>query len=378
MTASVHKILKRSKALLSRPDAKKIYYVNFAVTYSCNSACKMCNIWQKYREEPAKLKEELTLPEIQELFSSPYMREIKNVHLTGGEPFLRSDFVDLVGFFIKKYPAATIFIATNSLNPGLIIERLKNIFALYSPDPRMIHLGFSVDGIGETHNIMRGRTDAYERVLEGAEKIRIHFPEIDININFTITPANARDLLAVYELSAKLGARFGTQFAQMSESFYENSDFQYSLNPKQLEEIQGQINIIHRKKHTNLKFMNKLSDVEGIYLSKLIEYQRGRRRLFRCFSGTHSFFLDPYGNIFPCIMLSRKLGNVRENRFDDLWFSQTALSVREDIRSEKCCCWTGCEVIPSLQRDYKVLLKHQLNLAKSIISRTSFLKGISA
>src|SRR5207249_11174898 len=86
------------------------------------------------------------------------------------------------------------------------------------------------------------------------------------------------------------------------------------------------------------------------FYSRMTDYQRAPRRIFECFSGTHSFFLDPWGNVYPCITLSTSLGNLRQQAFDDLWFAAPAGAVRTDIAEERCHCWTECEALPSLQR----------------------------
>ena len=50
-------------------------------------------------------------------------------------------------------------------------------------------------------------------------------------------------------------------------------------------------------------------------------WQKNPKRKIKCYAGTHSFFLDPYGDIFPCIMLNKKIGNIKEG-FDKVWLSK--------------------------------------------------------
>src|SRR4030042_2994035 len=73
-----------------------------AVTYNCNSRCRMCNIW---KSEPLPL---LALSEYEKLPDS-----IKDINLSGGEPFLRQDLVQLVELLISKNPAVRIIISSN-------------------------------------------------------------------------------------------------------------------------------------------------------------------------------------------------------------------------------------------------------------------------
>ena len=43
----------------------KPVFINFLLTYLCNARCVMCNIWNRYRENPDMDKEELTLGHIE-------------------------------------------------------------------------------------------------------------------------------------------------------------------------------------------------------------------------------------------------------------------------------------------------------------------------
>ncbi|MCD6580019.1 radical SAM protein, partial [bacterium] len=111
----IKKITNRVKMLFMEPNPEKIYHVNFAVTYKCNSRCKHCNIWKKYNENTKIIEKELKLAEIKKIFKeSQYLKYIQSIGLTGGEPFLRKDFTDLCGFFIEKFPNATISISNNA------------------------------------------------------------------------------------------------------------------------------------------------------------------------------------------------------------------------------------------------------------------------
>ena len=74
---------------------KKPYKLNFAITMWCQSRCLTCNIWQ------IKPKDELTLDEIREFAKKN--TSFRWVGLTGGEPFLRSDIVDIAKAFKESF-----------------------------------------------------------------------------------------------------------------------------------------------------------------------------------------------------------------------------------------------------------------------------------
>ena len=90
--------------LLAKPSLEKIYHINFAVTYGCNSRCKHCNIWRKSKENTKIIEKELKLTEIEKTFEeSQYLNCIQSIGITGGEPFLRKDLTDLCVFLLKNF-----------------------------------------------------------------------------------------------------------------------------------------------------------------------------------------------------------------------------------------------------------------------------------
>ena len=106
---------------------KRPYKLNFAITYHCNSRCLTCNIWQM------KPKDELTLEEIRAFARNN--NYFKWIEITGGEPFLRTDIVDIVKTF-KEYSNSLyiVTIPTNSLaDHNVIIEKIKAMLSIGIP-----------------------------------------------------------------------------------------------------------------------------------------------------------------------------------------------------------------------------------------------------
>ncbi len=337
---------------IQRPNAKNINSVNFAVTYLCNSKCRACNIWKKYKENPKKIKEELKLEEIKKIFNdSKYLKNLNSISLTGGEPFLRKDFVELCGFFIKKYPSVGINIPTNSINLNLILNKLKEIVRRYNP--KKLNINVSLDGIKKTHDRMRGISGSYDDTLKLIDCIK-KIPSISVGINFTIMPENYKDILKVYKFSKKKKIFFSCQFGQISECYYENFKNleRFKWTKGKLKDVEEKINLIINdyKKSKNTPPCDK----EIYFLSNMIKYQKNSKRTLKCYSGINSCFIDPYGDIFPCIILNNKLGNAK-NGFDKIWFSEKAKRARRFIKNKKCSCWTPCETYNSLDYNRELI-----------------------
>ena len=91
---------------VSTPSSDGIRSVNLATTYYCNSRCTMCSIWELYRKDRSRASAELSLEDIRVIFSSRRFLGLRSIALTGGEPFLRRDLVDIAGYFLTQHPTA--------------------------------------------------------------------------------------------------------------------------------------------------------------------------------------------------------------------------------------------------------------------------------
>lgn len=330
--------------------------INFAVTYRCNSRCITCNIWKKYREHPEQLKQELTLDEIKKIFDdSQFFKNLKTINLTGGEPFLREDFAALCGFLIKKYPDAGIITNTNALSTSLVFNDLKEIVEKHQP--RNLSISISLDGIGETHDAIRGMPGNYERVLVLINALQKELPTVHTGVSFTIVPENYKDILKVYALSQERGIHFDCQFGHISECYYANADDagQFKWDRVALEKVEKSIQVIADDCE---KRQGSLSDKMAVYfLLHMMCYHKQQKRELKCYSGVASCFIDPFGNIFPCTMLPHAWGNVKSG-FDKVWSSDTAKKSRSFIRAKRCVCWTPCETYNSLMNNPEIVLSN--------------------
>lgn len=342
--------VKGSKLLLKRPTPARVLWMNYAVTYLCNSRCRMCRIWEKYRRGPGLLQEELSLQDIENLLSSQYLEHLEGISFTGGEPFLRKDFVDLAGLFVQKYPDAFIGIPTNGLSPSLTVKRTRELVARFHP--RHLSLSISLDGIGTNHDKMRGVRGAFERVLCTVETVQREF-DISLGFDFTITPWNYQDLWSTYQLSKALGIKFLAGFAHNSDFYYGNKEVAFGW-ASELAAAAHTMREVARDRAASEPPMDKLVNPYAYFMARAAEYELRRTQMLDCHSGVHSFFLDPYGQVYPCLVLDQKLGDVRTESFDELWRSSRAEETRSHIARHRCHCWVACETVPSLLRGLSI------------------------
>lgn len=348
LTTRARRLVTLAKERVTSPSFDKIRSVNLAITYYCNSRCTMCSIWEIYKKDRAKAAAELSLEDIKQIFSSRYFAHLRSVALTGGEPFLRRDLDEIVGFFLTKFAGISLVIPTDSVSPKLTIESVKRIVERYRPGRSRLAISVSLDGLRETHDRQRG-VACFDKALEVLHALKTM--DLALNVSYTITPLNGKDVVAVYRLVSELGAVFNVQFAQGSSNYYgEKSTSLRKLREDELNRVGAQILEIADDRWATMPLKSRLTDTSDYFLRRMVDYQRDPRRIFKCYSGTHSCFIDPYGDVYPCLMLDRKLGSAKRDGFDAVWSGLIAVEVRNSIAREECHCWTPCETCPSLGR----------------------------
>ena len=94
---------------------------NFAVTYRCDSRCKNCYIWRM----PAPDRGELSLGKIRDIFevNEGFLYGVRSIQITGGEPFLRRDLLEVITAIHSSLPGAASGYRLTAYAPTLWARR---------------------------------------------------------------------------------------------------------------------------------------------------------------------------------------------------------------------------------------------------------------
>jgi radical SAM protein with 4Fe4S-binding SPASM domain len=340
-----------------RPCAAEIVRVNLAVTSRCDSRCLMCGTWR----HPTRAGEEIPPEEItRALAASGLCTQLRMIHITGGEPLVRDDLASLVTALASSFPRARFDLATNAINVG----RLRALLSRLEHEGLLgrVHLVISVDGRQPVHERLRGVKGCFRNVMESLCAARTRWPRIPVSLSFTLTPLNKDELWHVYRIARGFGVGFTARFAAWGK-FYHNDGRAIRWDPSDLEDAARQMERLGgHVLDSGPPIVRRLS-LGSSFLMGAAAYARQPRRQFTCYAGTHSFLLDPVGDVYPCLALPKRMGNIRQERLEDLWFGDRAARVRRFVEAELCHCWSECDVMPSLRRSRKLpaaLLRERL------------------
>lgn len=304
--------------------------VSIITTYRCQMRCKMCDIW----ENPSDSKREITAKELEILPS------FKFVNITGGEPFVRRDLEDIVDVMFKK--SDRVVISTSGWHTDRIIKMARKF-----PN---IGIRVSIEGLSQKNDDLRGREGSFDRAM----RLLLTLKEMgvkDIGYGCTVSNKNSEDMLWLYKLSRELGMEFAT--AAFHNSYYFHKDDNEITNKDEV------IGNFHKLIEELLKDNSPKSWYRAFFNLGLINYIRGNPRMLPCEAGTANFFIEPYGDVFPCNGLEDRywkesMGNIRDvSSFEELWFSEQAEKVRGLVRTCPKNCWMVGTAAPVMKKYIK-------------------------
>ncbi len=327
----------------------KPYKLTFSISYWCQSRCLTCNIWQ------IKPVNELTLEEIKEVAAKN--NYLKWIEITGGEPFLRKDIVDIVKAFHENCKDLFVLtMPTNSLcNHDMVESKLKEILSLGIPK---VSITLSLDGYKELHDKIRGIPGNYDKVVDMAKrlkKLKEEYKNLFFIFGYTVSKFNQGSLeKTIEEVKKELQwvthNDFHINVGQISDSYYKNGELDIRAEKT---EVAKEIDFIIKKR----KFeFGAIPIIENVFLKKLYNYVLTGNSPMKSRSLDASLFMDSYGNVYPSIMWGRIIGNIRNYNYsiESMWHNVDAEEVRKIINEGKePSCWTACEAYQSLVGDMK-------------------------
>ena len=167
---------------------RKINYLRLAVTDRCNLRCNYCMPAEGINF--AKREELLTTEELKTVAGILVAMGIDKIRLTGGEPFVRKDIMQLMQHLSTLEGLKEISVTTNATLIGPHIEELKSL--------GIRNVNVSLDAIDKTTFKKITRRDTYEVVMENL--LRLIDGGFNVRINFIVLEGqNEQDIIPILE-----------------------------------------------------------------------------------------------------------------------------------------------------------------------------------
>ena len=305
----------------------RLHTLFLELTCRCNEHCRHCgSSCGDFREENPLTAEEFhqILRTVREDFSKEKTGEpLPHLCVTGGEPLLRADFFRIV------QDASALGFSWGMTSNGTLItpdtaHRLR--------EAGMRTVSVSVDGLKENHEWFRQSPGSYEKTMAGIRALLDEGGFDHVQITTVVNHRNYPELPRMYEEFSKIGVRSWRVIN--IEPIGRAKEQPELLLTK--EEYRGMFDFIAEK-----RFAGKMEVCYGCSHFLGLGYEREVRPwYFLCNAGVYTASISYNGDILACLDIERRpeliQGNVRSDRFSDIWNTRFEI-FRSDFRKTGKC-----------------------------------------
>jgi len=289
------------------------------LTHRCNLTCAHCynNLCGDHRQAR---RNELSYEEHCRILDEITAAGCLWLLFTGGEIFIRPDFLDIYAYAKHKGLLITLFTNATLITPAI---------ADFLTERRPFSIEISLYGrTRETHERITGAPGSYQRALRGIRLLSERGLPLTIK-TMAITP-NKHE---IREMKQFVATELGQEFK-----------FDAMINPR-IDCSQGPLAVRLRPEEVvalDLQDPGRITE-----WTRFCEHFHGppqdrgsRDALFDCGAGVQSFAINPAGRLSNCLMWTRTTYNLREGSFQEGWetFLTTVLEQKSRRRTKCSAC----------------------------------------
>ena len=266
------------------------------LTHRCNVRCVHCYCRQEANDQTAQ-SQEMSLEEIRDLVDQIAAEECLYLFLTGGEPLLRKDFVDIYDYVRSKGFLVTLF-----TNGTLITERLADHLAQNPPFCVEISL---YGATREAYESITGIPGSFARCQKGISLLLER--GITVILKTPLMEQNRRELGALKLMAEQFGVPF----------YY---DVQLHPRLEGMEDVSGPYRYALPIDDMLALELAEEAALENwkVYLDRLSRIPR-ERTLYQCGAGLYAFFVDATGKLSMCVESRSPAYDLRQGTFREGW-----------------------------------------------------------
>ena len=279
------------------------------INRGCNLKCSFCDLWQDFENMP--------LERILPLLDQAVAIGTKTLVITGGEPFIHPDLWTVVQ--AAKSRGLSVNITTN----GTLIDKHWDALVSSGVDS----LSFSIDGMPNTHDTLRGQKGAWKRTVAGLDRVTLH-TQMATSIYCVVTNKNVTELPAVYDLARSKGAHFDFWPVNDAPDLYLTSQADKAAWHRALAHIAAQEPEVAARRG---------------YYEEGLDYHAGKSGPVRCLGLVDQYGVTYDGRLLPCCVWGGEgltVGNVFERALTELWRDDDVQAYRERMVRDGCSA--GC------------------------------------
>lgn len=289
--------------------------ITWEATRRCNLQCVHCGT----PSEEVDHADELTTDEVVGAFDQIArdfdMSQFRHINITGGEPFVRDDLLEVLRR-ISRWPCyCNTDIQTNGIilsdHPELLDELNKH---------GVTGLGISIDGLEETHDAFRGMRGTFEKASRAARLAVQHGYVVTVSV--VAHSRNVQEIPKLFELVKREVRPRVFRVMTIDPMGRAMSNAEYLLSPDQVRQVIAFLKAEYERSCS--KYADPTSTMVefgcGGWLGKELEGTL-RPFIFHCIAGITNLGILHDGKLASCSNIPRDFieGDLRNQRIKRVW-----------------------------------------------------------
>ena len=337
------RVLQNRLGAVPRPS-----FCTYLVCNRCNARCGMCDSWKIERGY------ELNAKEVGIVFGKVGPLDV--VRLSGGEPFLRDDLLEVARRIIEVSKPAVVHVTTNGSFPDRVEKFCKHL-----DTGGRLRVMVSFDGMPTEHDRNRGRVVTFERAVETVRRLAVLGPDrVRVSVNHTIiSNQSLSDHEELRQTFEAMGVDVQWVLAYDDSAMYgeqRRGTCADDLVPQRGYPLcdgldhDAALRFVEREIDGDPKARDRMLRIgKSYYLAGLRDRLSGSdhpRPHPKCVALRSHLRLLPDGSVPVCQFNTEVIGNLLTQSFEEVWNGTAAKSERGWV--DACSgCWAECEVVPN-------------------------------
>lgn len=293
------------------------------ITHRCNLRCRHCYQASHSGPELDRGGQLEVIRQFVELLDSfPGRRVHGHITITGGEPFVREDCVELLETIARHERGFTLAVLTNgTLIDDTLAARLARMPVEF--------VQVSIEGCRETHDRIRG-PGSYNRAVNGIRCLVRN--GVRTLLSFTAHAGNYREFGEVARLGRKLRVSRVWADRMIPEGGAERLSHAV-LSPEQTREFLHIMDTARRQVRWPWRRSTEIA------MGRALQFLVAGGRPYHCTAGASLLTVMPDGDLYPCRRMPIRVGNLRDTPLVRLYQESDVL---RRLRSRAATA-RGCE-----------------------------------
>lgn len=306
----------RPVATAARAPIEPPSLVSWNLTAACDLRCPHC-----YLDAGNKADGELSTEEAKTLIDSLARMGTEMLIMTGGEPLLRKDLLELIRYATDA--SIRVVLGTN----GVLLDPDK---ARELREAGLMGVGISVDSTRpEKHDAFRGRPGSFDRALAASESCRVE--GLPVVMQSSLMDWNEEEFPELVQLARDRGAvAFNAYFLVCTGRGERLSDIDREQYERTLRWL-----VAEESAHVGSMMVRAKCAPHAARIACQESSPLGGSA--GCLAGKSYVRIGPRGEVTPCPYMPTEVGNVRDDDFEHVWNTAPLLTqLREGGLTGRC------------------------------------------